>query len=422
MAETASMARQPAWADPFAGARVSGEILFLAHRVPFPPNRGDKIRSWNVLKALCKIAPVHVCALMDSGDTAEDVAAVKAIAASAYFEPASRSRLGAVVAGAASGTSASVQACSSDALQSHVFRILDERPIAAVYAFSGQMAQFVPTLEGKPRFVMDFVDMDSAKFGAWADAATGPVSWANRIEAKRLFAFEKAIAQRAAISLFVSDAEAELFREKTRLDASQVLALENGIDLSHFDPALDYPAVEAGQGPLAVFTGQMDYAPNVEAVAAFAQDVLPLIHLVEPKAKFAIVGRAPTAEVTALSKLRGLIVTGEVADTRDWLKAADVVVAPLKLARGVQNKVLEAMAMAKPVVASSAAVLGIDATAGRDLLVADSAVEQAAEVLKLLLDKPRAGELGTAARARMVERYSWDATLARLPVLLGMTA
>jgi polysaccharide biosynthesis protein PslH len=414
------VARQPAWTALVAGARVKGEILFLAHRVPFPPNRGDKIRSWNVLKALCKIAPVHVCALMDRGDTAEDVAAVREIAASAHFEPPSRSKLGAVLAGAASGTSASVQACSSDALQSHVLRILDERSITAVYAFSGQMAQFVPPLENKSRFVMDFVDMDSAKFAAWAEAATAPKSWANRVEAKRLFAFEKATAERADISLFVSEAEAELFREKTRFDASRVMALENGIDLSHYDPALEYPAVEVGQGPLTVFTGQMDYAPNVEAVVSFATDVMPLIHLVEAKAKFAIVGRAPTAEVTALAKFRGVIVTGEVADTRDWLKAADVVVAPLKLARGVQNKVLEAMAMAKPVVASQAAALGIDAPAGRDLLVADTAVEQAAEVLKLLSDKPRAIALGSAARARIVERYSWDATLARLPELLGM--
>jgi polysaccharide biosynthesis protein PslH len=275
-------------------------------------------------------------------------------------------------------------------------------------------------LENKSRFVMDFVDMDSAKFAAWAEAATAPKSWANRVEAKRLFAFEKATAERADISLFVSEAEAELFREKTRFDASRVMALENGIDLSHYDPALEYPAVEVGQGPLTVFTGQMDYAPNVEAVVSFATDVMPLIHLVEAKAKFAIVGRAPTAEVTALAKFRGVIVTGEVADTRDWLKAADVVVAPLKLARGVQNKVLEAMAMAKPVVASQAAALGIDAPAGRDLLVADTAVEQAAEVLKLLSDKPRAIALGSAARARIVERYSWDATLARLPELLGM--
>jgi polysaccharide biosynthesis protein PslH len=401
---------------------VSGEILFLAHRVPFPPNRGDKIRSWNVLKALAKIAPVHVCALIDLADNADDVAAVKAIAASAHFEPASRSRIAAVVAGALSGQSASVQACKSDALQHHVFRILAERPIAAVYAFSGQMAQFVPALGAQPRFVMDFVDMDSAKFGAWADASSGPKSWANRIEAKRLFDFETATAKRADVSLFVSEAEASLFREQTGCNTEQVQALENGIDLTHFDPAFSFSSVEGKTGPLIAFTGQMDYAPNVEAVTHFVRDVMPLIRATHPDAQFAIVGRAPTAEVSALAKLPGVIVTGAVPDTRDWLAAADVVVAPLKLARGIQNKILEAMAMAKAVVASPAAAEGIDAVAGRDLIVAEGAEAQAEAVLTLLADLNKAAQLGTAAREQMVARYSWDATLARLPHLMGFGA
>jgi polysaccharide biosynthesis protein PslH len=488
---------------------VSGEILFLAHRVPFPPNRGDKIRSWNVLKALCKIAPVHVCALMDSGDSAEDVAAVKAIAASAHFEPASRSKLGAVVAGALSKSSASVQACSSPALAEHILRILNERPISAVYAFSGQMAQFVPDalwkstnshhsspstahpelVEGLPllsegekkevqsfdklrmsgkggtseqrdrlRFIMDFVDMDSAKFAAWAEASSGPRSWANGIEAKRLFAFETATAKRADVSVFVSDAEAALFRAQARFDSKQVQVLENGIDLVHFDPARKWNPVDPrtvslssskgcpsfpeliqeeqaalrqaqgnggvlaarrGAAPLIAFTGQMDYDPNVEAVTGFAKEAMPLIRDIHPGAQFAIVGRAPTADVLALAKLPGVIVTGAVPDTRDWLAAADVIVAPLKLARGIQNKVLEAMAMAKPVVASPAAAEGIDALHDRDLIIADGSKAQAEAVLNLLANPNDAAALGKAARAQMVARYSWDATLARLPQLMG---
>jgi polysaccharide biosynthesis protein PslH len=402
---------------------VSGEILFLAHRVPFPPNRGDKIRSWNVLKALCKIAPVHVCALMDSADSAEDAAAVAAIAASAHFEPASRSKLGAVLAGALSNRSASVQACSSGALAGHVLRVLNERPISAVYAFSGQMAQFVPSLRGDARFVMDFVDMDSAKFEAWADSSSGPKSWANRIEAKRLFAFETATAKLADVSLFVSEAEAALFRAQTGLDAKQVQGLDNGIDLVHFDPALDFAAVERDTAaPLIAFTGQMDYAPNVEAVTGFAREAMPQIRAAYPDAQFAIVGRAPTVDVLALAKLPGVSVTGAVPDTRDWLAAADVIVAPLSLARGIQNKVLEAMAMAKPVVASPAAAEGIDALHDRDLFIADGSKAQAEAVLNLLANPHDAAALGKAARAQMVARYSWDATLARLPQLMGFCA
>jgi polysaccharide biosynthesis protein PslH len=396
--------------------------VFLAHRVPFPPNRGDKIRSWNVLKALTKFAPVHVCALVDGGDGAEDEAAVRAIATSAHFEPASRSRLGAVVAAVLSGQSASVLACSSGVLQRHVDRILAERPISAIYAFSGQMAQFVPNSLTHSRFIMDFVDMDSAKFDAWAEASNGPKSWASRLEAKRLFKFERDTANRAGVSLFVSEAEASLFRSRTKRDSTQVQALENGIDLDYFNPSHSFASVHSGKGPLIVFTGQMDYAPNVEAVAGFAKEVLPLIRSEHPQATFAIVGRAPAPAVLALASLSGVIVTGEVPDTRAWLAAADVVVAPLTLARGVQNKVLEAMAMARPVVASAAAAEGIDALAGRDFVVADGSAEQARAVSALLSKPEQAESLATAARAQMIARYSWQSTLSRLPELMGFAS
>jgi polysaccharide biosynthesis protein PslH len=297
---------------------------------------------------------------------------------------------------------------------------------------------------------MDFVDMDSAKFAAWADGSSGPKSWANRIEAKRLFAFETATAKRADVSLFVSEAEAALFRAQAGFDAERVQALENGIDLAHFDPALRLPGEgrgltgspeqfsgqlpsqlpgsprpspgRRGAAPLIAFTGQMDYAPNVEAVTAFAKEAMPLIRATHPDAQFAIVGRAPTADVLALAKLPGVIVTGAVPDTRDWLAAADVIVAPLKLARGIQNKVLEAMAMAKPVVASPAAAEGIDALHDRDLIIADGSKAQAEAVLNLLANPNDAAALGKAARAQMVARYSWDATLAPLPQLMGFDA
>ncbi len=401
---------------------MSGEILFLAHRVPFPPNRGDKIRSWNVLKALAQIAPVHVCALVGAGDRSEDKGVVAGIAASAIYEPSTNSKFSAIARGAITGQSASVLACSSARLQKRIDQLLAERPISAVYAFSGQMAQFVPDLPDERRFVMDFVDMDSAKFDAWANASSGPKRWANRLEAERLFAFESDTANRAAVSLFVSEAEAQLFRSRTGLSGDHVQALENGIDLEHFNPSQRFAPVEVGEGPLIVFTGQMDYAPNVDAVAGFSKDVLPLIRAEQPNATFAIVGRAPTPAVQALTAIAGVIVTGEVVDTRAWLAAADVVVAPLTLARGIQNKVLEAMAMAKPVVVSSAAAEGIDALAQRDLIVVDTHVEQANAVLMLLGDPQKAKNLAQAARAQMVARYSWQSTLVRLPELTGFAS
>ena len=396
---------------------MTGEIMFLAHRVPYPPDRGDKIRSWNILKALAKIAPVHVAALCDAPDDMAHAKHLLSVAATVHLVPHQASKIGAMASALLTGQPASVRACVSPAMGACVTTLLRTRPISAIYAFSGQMAQYVPA-ENDARFIMDFVDMDSAKFEAWSDEKAGIAGLANKFEARRLFAYEKAVAQRADVALFVSDAEADLFRERTGFGPDKVRTLENGIDLERYHPAHLGRAELAGQGPLIVFTGQMDYAPNVDAVTWFARLVLPQL----PGVRFAIVGRAPTPQVSALGAISSVTVTGEVADTRDWIAAADVVVAPLLLARGVQNKVLEAMAMGKAVVASPAAAQGIDAEAGSHYCVEATAEGQAAAIRELITSPEIAAKLGQAARARMEARYGWAATLAGLPQLLNMAA
>ena len=195
--------------------------------------------------------------------------------------------------------------------------------------------------------------------------------------------------------------------------------LENGVDLDFFDPAAPVAALSRPLGgPLLVFTGQMDYAPNVQAVIQFARDVLPRVRANVPDATFAIVGRNPAPAVAALAGSPGVEIVGAVPDMRPWLAAADVVVASLRIARGVQNKVLEAMAMGRPVVASEAAFEGIDAVPGLDLLVADGAGAEAAAILSLLGDRGLAAKIGRAARARMCLRYAWDRQLAPLENLM----
>ncbi len=376
-----------------------GDILFLAHRLPYPPDRGDRIRSWHVLKALTKLAPVHVCTLIDDDADRQHLPMVESIAASVTAVLRRKSKIMAVADALATGTSASVAAFVNTDLKTAVSKRLPS--IDTVYAFSSQMAAYVP--DGfTGRFVMDFVDMDSAKFAA--------MGFAGRQEAKRLLAWEMATAKRADVSLFVSDAEAALFTCKTGLP---VRVMGNGIDLAHFAP--DVVPVLDTQKPLIVFTGQMDYAPNIEAVVGFAQDTLLKIQSAIPDATFAIVGRAPTSAVRALAR-PSVIVTGEVPDTRPWLAAADVVVAPLRIARGVQNKVLEAMAMGKPCVVSRDAAQGIDAVAGRDLLVAN---EPAGAIIDLLCDPAGAAEIGTSARKRMEASFSWGAQLAPLAGFVG---
>ncbi len=380
------------------------DILFLAHRIPFPPDRGDKIRSWNILKHLASLTRVHLACFADDEADAAHAPALREMLGEVHVEIRKRSKAAAGAIALVEGRPVSLALFDSPKLRAFVERKLADDSVGTVFAFSGQMGQFVP--EGvRQRFVMDFGDVDSAKFAQYAEGGgAGPMRWVNRREGDKLAAFERAVAERADLCLFVSEAEAALFRSRTGL--ANIRALSNGIDVDFFDPAADFPRLEPGAGPLVLFTGQMDYPPNAEAVAWFAREVLPSI----PGARFAIAGRNPLPSVQALAGER-VIVTGAVPDMRSWLAAADVVVAPLKLARGIQNKVLEAMAMARPVVASAAAFEGIEAEPGRDLLIADGAEATAAAVNRLLGDP---SGFGAAARRQVERHYRWDARLAPL--------
>ncbi|WP_037517555.1 TIGR03087 family PEP-CTERM/XrtA system glycosyltransferase [Sphingopyxis sp. LC81] len=399
------------------------EILFLVHRAPWPPDRGDRIRSWNMFEALAKLAPVHVAALADNAEDAETARAKMApLCKSLTIEVRKASRPVALAQAVLLGEPVSNHLFRSAALSRQVDNLVGRGGITHIVVFSGQMAQYLPARFDGP-VLMDFVDVDSAKFATYAEQdKRQPLNWVHAREARILGAYESEVARRVDTSLFVSEAEAALFRKHSELGDGKVRAVENGIDTDRFDPAIELDAVGAGDGPLAVFTGQMDYRPNIDAVRWFAADILPLIRGRHPQARFAIVGRAPTDEVHSLEKLPGVTVTGEVPDVRPWLAAADTVVAPLLLARGVQNKLLEAMAMARPVVASAAAATGIDATPGEHLLVADDAAAMADAVCSLFDDRSGATKMGQAARARMIARYGWDARLAPLGELLGLPA
>jgi len=397
------------------------EILMLAHRLPWPPDRGDKIRSWHLLKRLAEIAPVHLACFADETDEASARAALAPFVTLLCLAPRTRSQAMGALIGLAQRKAFSLSLFESAEIRAFVVKTLAEREIGCVFGYSAQMAQFVPADIGDARFAMDFVDVDSAKFDSYAETAGPVMQHVYRREAKKLFAFEAETARRADVSLYVSESEAGLFRRLSGLGTDKVIAVQNGTGLVFFDPDGTYPPPDV-HGPLIVFTGQMDYRPNVEAVVRFARETMPLIRKASPQARFAIVGRHPDPAVQALAELPGVIVTGEVPDVRGWLAAANAVVAPLGIARGVQNKVLEAMAMARAVVASPAAFEGIEAVAGRDLLVAEGSRAEAEAVLGLLGDAERAREIGRAARARIEVHYGWAARLAELPAIIGMDA
>lgn len=391
------------------------DILFLAHRMPFPPDRGDKIRGFNIIRHLARRHRVHLIAFADDQRDLKHKGGLARYTGNRSIVWRSKPRWVAGMQALVQRKPVSLTAFQNRPVQEAVDNILNRHSVALIYVFSSQMAQYLPA-RPRQKIIMDFVDVDSAKFEAYGDQGRGLGAWLMRREGRMLAQYERSIAARADASLFVSAAEAALFVERT--GAARVHAVENGIDTDLFDPAAAFPRIEATRD-LIVFTGQMDYRPNIEAVIWFAQSVLPHIQLTRPEARFAIVGRHPSEAVQALARLPGVIVTGEVEDVRGWLAAASVVVAPLKLARGVQNKVLEAMAMARPVVASPAAAEGID---HRDTIIVGKGVGGMAKAVTGLLGDPqRAETIGAAARARVKERYGWAAALAPLDAIVEQT-
>jgi sugar transferase (PEP-CTERM/EpsH1 system associated) len=302
-------------------------------------------------------------------------------------------------------------------LQAWVDRVLDEHQIEAIVIFSSVMAQYIALGSGAalPPVLVDFVDVDSAKWTQYADNHAWPLSWLYRREGERLLAFERQTATQSRRSFLVTDNEVALFRRLAPECADRVDALSNGVDSDFFapDPSRGSPFPPPSsddEPPSLVFTGAMDYWPNIDAVTWFAAEVLPLLLPQWPTLRFYIVGRSPPASVLGLASST-IVVTGTVADVRPYLQHATLVVAPLRVARGIQNKILEAMAMARPVVASRSCVEAIAAQDGVDLLSATEASEFATQIHALLRSPDQAAAVGQAGRQRVVQHYSWSAHL-----------
>jgi sugar transferase (PEP-CTERM/EpsH1 system associated) len=276
------------------------------------------------------------------------------------------------------------------------------------------MGQYVPQHLGLP-LVADFVDMDSRKWDLYAAASRWPRSWIYATEARRLLEYERSLACRAHCTLVRTELERH---DCVRLiPGARVEVLRNGVDLEYFSPG-----VIAGSGRQIVFTGVMDYFPNIQAVTYFCDQIFPRIRSEVPDATFLIVGARPTRRVGALGHRLGVTVTGQVPDVRPHLRGSAVAVAPLLLARGVQNKVLEAMAIGLPVVATPAAFQGTGTEEGDGVLVGKSAADFAALVVRLIRDPVSAGMLGRRGRAFVERHCVWDTHLSRLETLLTEAA
>ena len=391
-------------------------LLLLIHRMPYPPNKGDKIRSYHLLKHLAQHYKVHLATFVDDPDDWQHVPTVQALCTTSHFAKLGwlGGRLRSLV-GLLSGRSLSYDFYRDAGIQAWVDGTMAEHKIARVMVFSSPMAQYAEKYP-QARRVVDLCDVDSDKWRQYAAKKAWPMSALYRHEANALLAYERHVAATCDSALFVSAPEADLFRTLAPESDAKIGFFNNGVDTDYFSPRRQYVRPYGSDERALVFTGAMDYWPNIDAVQWFAAEVFPRLLAAMPSLRFVIVGARPASAVQALAQQAGVIVTGTVPDVRPYIHHAEIAIAPLRIARGIQNKVLEAMAMARPVIVSPQALEGIEAMPGRELVLADGAAAFIAAV-QALLAAPDA-TLGDAARARVEHQYSWPSNLARIEARL----
>jgi len=392
-------------------------LLFLAHRIPFPPNNGDKIRSFHLLRHLSARHAIHLGAFVDDPGDWQYADALRPYCASIKLLPLKprRARL-ASLSGLLTGEALTLPYYRSRELRRWAADLAGSGTVTRGLAFSSAMAQFMPATLS--RRVLDMVDVDSDKWSQYAPTQRWPMSRLYAREGRRLAAWEAQVAQDFDATLLVSEAEAALLQRRVPQARHKIGAFENGVDADYFSPARDYPDPYPPGVPGVVFTGAMDYWPNVDAVSWFAERIFPAIRQAVPAAQFTIVGSRPTEAVLALARQPGVVVTGGVPDVRPYLAHAACAVAPLRIARGIQNKVLEAMAMARPVVVTAQAAEGLRAEAGRDFLLAQDEAGLADAVTAQL----QARTTNAQARACILARYDWARNLSMIDALFDATS
>jgi sugar transferase (PEP-CTERM/EpsH1 system associated) len=292
------------------------------------------------------------------------------------------------------------------------YRLRTEK-VDKILVFSSAMAEYVRNIAGIPK-IMDFVDVDSEKWRLYTDYHSFPLSWIYRLEAKRLARYEEEVAKAFDHTLVVSKREAELFQR--RFNGRPISVIPNGVDLDYFAPNSRHTFYTSP--PTLVFTGAMDYFPNIDAVQYFCQTIFPRVRKARPEVQFLIVGRNPTRLVKALGRHPNVTITGPVSDVRPSLSQAQIAVAPLRIARGIQNKILEAMAMGLPVVGTSQAFQGLQVSTKDGIRIVDAPEEFAQEVLTLLADHALRRQCSLQARYYVQHHHQWQDHGAYLESLL----
>jgi polysaccharide biosynthesis protein PslH len=386
-------------------ARRSPRILYLTHRVPYPPDKGDRIRNYHLIREMSKRGRVWLGCLDDESSTDESLAELQGLCERIAVVP-----LGGfgrwIQAGFSllTGGSLSEGAFAHPGLQRALEGWAAETRFDAVVLSASSLAPYLRErrLANTPAIV-DLMDVDSEKWLDFANASRGPKRWLYRLEAARVRKLERQLASWVRAAAVVSQPEADIFDQVVGQPFATVAT--NGVDLEYFQP-VDGPVV-----PACAFVGAFDYLPNVDAAVWFAREVWPAVRQQCPLAEFWLIGRKPAPAVQALASLPGVKLIGQVPDVRPHLARAAVAVVPLRLARGIQNKVLEALAMGKPLVASPAALVALKAVPDQHLLEASTPAEWVEAIAGLLANPSRCRELGSAGRRYVEEHHRWETCL-----------
>ncbi|MDI6792352.1 MAG: TIGR03087 family PEP-CTERM/XrtA system glycosyltransferase [bacterium] len=399
-------------------------ILFLAHRLPYPPHKGDTLRSFNIIKHLAKEHRISLLCPVFSEKESKNMAGlapycddIEVVNVGGWR---SKLRLGAALL---SGKSLTVAHFYSSKLPGMVKTKLAREKFDMIMTYSSSMTEYVKDIKGIPR-VADFCDVDSEKWRQCARWSKPPLSLIYRLEAKRLRRYETETAACFDYLTFISKQEKEIFSSFASHPAIEVIP--NGVDSEYFQPQLSgtvqqvtpgarEPKAEYDSNSL-VFTGVMDYFPNVDGVIYFVKEVFPLIKRQLPRAKFLVVGSSPARSIKALAKIDGVTVTGYVPDIRPYLVNSALACVPLRMARGVQNKILEAVACGTPVVATSNAFEGLEAIPVR---LADTPRQFAREVVKIMTDRKLRAKLSIEGQKMVRAKYNWDTILKNLDRIIS---
>jgi len=387
-------------------------ILFVCHKVPYPPNKGEKIRAFHIIKYLSKRHKIFLYSLCGNRDDFKHKEKLKEYCHSVniyrIYPLISFLRIFIYLFTRFPLTFAYF---FSYCMNRDIENILKEGSIDAVFSYCSSSAQYTLDTKKGVKKIIDFVDVDSDKWKRFADSVTFPLSLIYTLEAKRLQKWEKKINRTYDALLVTTEKEREKLELIDPSSEGKMRVISNGIDFDHFKPQK-----KEQDKPALIFTGQMDYLPNVDAAIYFYKRILPLIKRDIPDIIFYIVGRSPSPIVRLICKKA--VITGYVDDIRDYFPMASVYVASLQIVLGVKNKVLEAMASGLPVVATKEVLQSIEAIPEKEILIGETPEEFAQKVIELLKDKEKRDFISKNAQQLVRKKYNWITNLSALDEII----